>query len=301
MPPADAGADPTPLGPWDVAGYEVRIEVADRARLVAFREGKRLKTLPQPLRESDDLAWLKLSLTAVHRHQRTLKAILEDTMAQQAPLSAEDLAGLALDPVGRSILGGLLVEVDGVIGLPLPDEWLLETLGGDLLRLGHPARVVHPATLMTRGTLDRWHRWRGGRWLRQPFKQIRRELYVPDAADSVARTHSNRVAGACVRWDQARAILEGRGWHRVTKTAAERAFRRAKLDAFLEFRTPASRGFTREDVLLGRVYFLPQGERIQNRAHPGIPLADVPLILFSEVLRDAGLVARAASRKEPDE
>jgi hypothetical protein len=156
--------------------------------------------------------------------------------------------------------------------------------------------VAHPARLEARGKLRDWDRWLSRRWVRQPFKQIRRELYVPNADDLRCRTFSDRFAGECVRWDQTRALLEGRGWYRVTKTGAERTFTRARLTAHLEFRTPASRGFSTEQVVLGRVYFLPRGEQSQSRANPGSPLDRVPVVLFSETLRDVALVAQVARR-----
>jgi hypothetical protein len=49
-------------------------------------------------------------------------------------------------------------------------------------------------------------------------------------------------------------------------------------------------------VTLRRVYFLPAGEQPRSQARPGMPLRRVPPILFSETLRDVGLVAAVAGR-----
>lgn len=288
---------PTDLyGPWEVEGYQVEIDITARARLAASRDGNRLKALPQAVRDSGEMAWLRLSLQAVQSHQRELRTLLETAMVEDISLPAEDLAALALDPVGRTMLSGLLFEIGGATGRPLPEGWLLETLEGDLLPLGAPARVVHPATLQQRGTLERWNGWLNRCWFPQPFKQIRRELYVPKAEDQETQFYSSRYAGDCVRWDQARALLEGRGWYRVTKASAERRFRSTRLTAYLDFRTPATRGFSREQVLLGRIYFLPIGEQVTNHARPGIELDRVPPVVFSETLRDVALAASVAGR-----
>jgi hypothetical protein len=285
-------------GPWDVSGYQVQVDFGTGVRLVASRRGKRLRALPALVRESEEMAWIQRVLEAARQHHRDLKALLENAMVEGIPLGAEDVTALTLDPAGRAMLEGLLVEGAGLVGRPLPEDGALETLRGDLARLETPARVVHPLTLRRSGTLPEWQRWLSRRWVEQPFKQIRRELYLPDGDDLRSRTFSNRLAGIVVRWDQARALLEGRGWYRVTKSAGERVFRRAKLTAHLEFRTPASRGFSQEDVMLNRIYFLPAGEQVVNRAHPGIPLDRVHAVAFSEALRDADLVAKVASRGE---
>lgn len=290
---------PELYGPWEVEGYEVEIDCADGVRLAVSRGGTRLKRVPAVVRESGDFAWIRVTLEAAVQHRRQLRALLENALAEEVPLTGEDLAMLALDPVGRPMLGRVLVTSDGTVGLPVPDLWALETLRGDMVRFSTPVMLTHPARLHHAGVLADWDRWLGRRYLRQPFKQIRRELYLPNERDRTTRTFSDRFAGEVVRWNQARALLAGRGWHRVTKTGAERSFRLAKRTAHLEFRTPAARGFSSEDVVLSRIYFLPRGEQVVNRANPGIPVDRVHPVVFSETLRDVGLAATAA-RRDPD-
>lgn len=285
-------------GPWEVEGYQVEIDVSGGVRLVASRDGQRLKALPAAVRASGDLAWMKLALEAATQHFRQLRTLLENAMIEAIPLSGDDLAGMALDPVGRAMLNSVLVQVESTVGRPSLDDWSLESRQGDFFRLGFPAVVVHPATLHAAGTLEGWDRWLSARWFKQPFKQIRRELYLPNADERRTRFFSDRFAGETIRWDQARALLEGRGWYRVTKTGAERVFHRAKLTAYVEFRTPMSRGFSNEDVVTGRIFFLPRGEQVVNRANPGIQLDKVPPRLFSEALRDVNLAARVANREQ---
>lgn len=282
-------------GPWEIEGYQVRVDFSEVPRLRAARNDQDLKTLPPAVRASEEMAWLRLSLQAAQDHYRSLRDLLENVMVEEIPLPAEDLAMLALDPVGRLLLGRILLERDGIVGLPVVEDWLWETLQGDLLRLEAPLRVAHPVRLERAGSMAGWDRWLNNRWFRQPFKQIRRETYRPNVEEQVAGGYSARYAKTVVRWDQARAILEGRGWRRVTKMSAERVFLRAKLTAHVEFRTPATRGFSREHVMLGRIYFLPTGEQVVNRGSPGLLLERMPPILFSEALRDVGLVSRAAS------
>jgi hypothetical protein len=286
-------------GPWDVAGYEVRIDCENGVRLTASRGGERLKAIPAGVRESHDFAWIKLAVEAATQHRRQLRTLLETAMVEGIPLSAEDLAMLALDPVGRPMLASLVVRQDGVIGRPLPEDWTLESLGGDFFRLAGPVTVVHPVKLHHAGTLERWNGWLNRQPLKQPFRQIRRELYLPNADDRATRTFSDRFAGETVRWDQARALLEGRGWYRVTKTGAERQWQSARLTGHVEFRTPAARSFSREDVVLARVFFLPRGEQVVNRANPGLPLEKVSDVVFSETLRDVALAAAVARRLPP--
>jgi hypothetical protein len=288
---------PELYGPWEVEGYQVEIDCTNGVRLAVSRNGSRLKAVPAAVRESGDYAWIQVTLDAATQHRRHLKALLENALSEQLPLSSEDLAMLALDPIGRGMLGALLVNADRTVGLPVLDLWGLETLRGEVVQFTTPVTLVHPAQLHAAGTLEEWDRWLGRRYLTQPFKQIRRELYLPNEGDRQTRSFSDRFAGEVVRWDQGRALLEGRGWHRVTKTGAERHYRRARLTAHVEFRNPVSRNFSNEDVLLARIFFLPLGEQVVNRGNPGMPVERVPPIVFSETLRDVGLVATVARRE----
>ncbi len=287
-------------GPWDVEGYQVRIDCSDRVRLVASRDGKRLAALPTAVKQSDAMAWMKVTLEAAHERHRQLRSLLERAMTEDIPLTSQDVAMLALDPVGRPFLSRLLMEAGGAIGRPEPDEWLVETVEGDLVQFLPPARVLHPLDLVAAGTLERWDRWLNRQSFRQPLPQIRREWYRPNQDERDARGSSSRFAGAHVRWDQSRALLEGRGWHRVTKTGAEKRYPRADTVAYLEFRTPMRRGWSKEDVVVYRAYFLPRGETSQNAAHPGMPVEKVGPVVFSETMRDVALVAKVAAREEPE-
>lgn len=291
------GGDANPFGPWEVEGYSVEIDVLGGVRLAVSRDGERLRAVPAAVREAGDYAWIRVAVQAAEQHYRDVRQLLETAMTEGIPLTGDDLALMALNPIGRGMLGGLLLRSAGVVGRPWLDDWLLETLPGDLVPLQPPAQVVHPVQLEADGTLPLWDQWLNRGNTRQPFKQIRREIFVPNAQDRAAGTYSDRYAGEVIRWDQARALLEGRGWYRVTKTGAERVSARAGLTSHLEFRTPASRGWSKEDVVIHRAYFLPRGEPCVNRANPGMPVEQVPPAIFSETLRDVGLIAQVAGQR----
>lgn len=286
----------TNTGPWRVSGWEVRVECLPRPRLVASRDGRDLPALPEGVRRHPDLSWIRLSLAAVREHWRGMRQLLEEAMIAQAPFGPADLALLAADPVGRAMAASLLLDQRGIQGGWLPEDGLLDTTAGDLVTIGPPLRVVHPVLLGEEACLAAV-RWLLRRGLYQPFRQVRRQCYRPEGEELRAPA-TTRAAGATIRWDQARAILQGRGWTRVTKTRAERPY--AGVRAFLEFRSPAERGFSRENVVTGRLFFQPSGAEPDDRGSPGLPLADVPPIVFSEALRDSLLAAGAARVRERD-
>lgn len=291
------GGDFFDYGPWDVAGYRVEIDFTRSPRLVSFRGSERLPALPRAVRESGDLAWIRLLLQAAASRRRALKEILETAMVARRALQEQDLALLAADPLGTSLLNGLVVRSgSGTVGRPDLLSNQMETALRQIVALAAPLRIPHPLELDAAGILDDWNRWLNHAHVRQSFKQIRRETYTLDDTDRADRTSSRRVAGTVVRWDQTRALLEFRGWHRVTGMGAERRYPWAKLDAHLEFRKPVSAGFPGGAVVLGRVYFLPTGQRPEDAANPGLPLTDIDPVLFSEALRDATLLAHVASR-----
>jgi hypothetical protein len=268
--------------------------------------------LPEAVRASPDLALVRLAHQAALDHSRHLRTVLECAMVEQQPLYPADLELLGADPIGRPMLEGLLVKQSGATGRPWCElsthpgavRWWLETVPGDSVPLVGPLLIPHPVELAEQGRLAEFEGWWARRGHRQPFRQLRRQTYRP-GADAQTHTFTSCTAGALARWDQARAILEGRGWHRITKLAAERRCRlcgHPQLAAFLEFRTPRSSSHPRDCVVFNRLFFLGTGELPVSKGSPGLPLARVPVIVYSEAVRDAVLVAAVGRRqfREPE-
>jgi Domain of unknown function (DUF4132) len=142
---------------------------------------------------------------------------LERAVIEQRRWPWRDVVELFLDhPLTGLYARNLVWQVQrGPAGLPVRNEtgWeLADPLGRSILPdPDMPVHLWHPI----RETADDVRDWRGfllERGVRQPFKQAFREIYLLTPAEERTRTHSDRFAGHTLRYGQAKALLDQRGW-----------------------------------------------------------------------------------------
>ena len=195
-------------------------------------------------------------------------------------------------------------SVDGSVVDGLSDTGDRATgLAGESLAIDERAEVElwHPALVSAR-EVQAWrerlmHERRG-----QPIKQAFREIYLVTPAELETLTYSNRFASHIIRQVQARALMKGRGWkpvplawwddgidHGVTRRTFEAHGIRAEFfyDPIVDVQ-PTS----------GDMYPYCSTDQVaffRGATDQRIGLADVPTILFSEVMRDVDLFVGVTS------
>jgi hypothetical protein len=157
-------------------------------------------------------------------------------------------------------------------------------------RAPDPVRLWHPMSSSPEGVLA-WRRWLESHEVVQPFKQAHREVYVLTDAERKTRTYSNRFAAHILRQHQFAALAQHRGWD--CRLQGDFDSDCSPTLALPQYRMTAE--FWVEPV---------GGEPTQRGIHFhvasdqvrfGRPLADVPPVVFSEVMRDVDLFVAVAS------
>lgn len=280
-------------------------------------KGRPVATPPAALRAShpDQVKALRVEVKELRRTVAAERVRLEGFLAQGRVWEAAPWARHYLDhPVTGALARRLLWEVSvdegrtWACGLPEADggHWRLTdpggaavahtaTVGGDArVRLWHPVRS-RPETVR------RWRDYLTDREIAQPFKQAYREIYLLTPAEEATRVYSNRYAAHILRYGQARALLNERGWsvgqlggwHGGEKALAERLHTdresgtgwRAALTIRLvdEYNHPVRYCGT-DQLLFCR----------EERMAP-VPLTEVPMLVLSEVMRDVDLAVGVSS------
>lgn len=291
---------------------------ADGSAALGFvsAKGRPAASPPAALRTShpDEVKALRAELKELRQAVAAERARLETILAEGRVLDAASWARYYLDhPVTGALARRLLWEVseDGrtwVCGLPEADadHWRLvdptgvqtahtSTLdGGARVRLWHPVRS-RPETV------QRWREHLTGRELAQPFKQVYREIYLLTPAEETTRVYSNRFAAHILRYGQAKALLNGRGWS-VHALGGWDGGDHGTAERLLTDRGSGTSWNVHLDIALAddefdpvrhcgtdQVRFLRAGER-----EPA-PLAEVPAIVLSEAMRDVDLAVGVTS------
>ncbi|SIO85559.1 DUF4132 domain-containing protein [Nocardiopsis sp. JB363] len=281
-------------------------------------KGRPVAGPPAALRGShpDEVKALRAELKELRQVVTAERVRLEGFLAQGRVWDAESWVRHYLDhPVTGALARRLLWEVSGdegrtwTCGLPESDgaHWRLvdpdgvETAhtatvdGGARVRLWHPARsrpeMVH-----------RWREYLTDRELAQPFKQAYREIYLLTPAEEATRVYSNRYAAHILKYGQAKALLNERGWsvhqlggwHGGEEGTAERlcADRESgtSWQVDLDIALPEE-GATDPVRYCGtdQVRFRRAGER------EAVALVEVPALVLSEAMRDVDLAVGVSS------
>ena len=268
--------------------------------------GKTLKSTPAAVRRehADELAALKAQakdITTMAGAQRLrLERLLMDQRAWEleawraryldhglVSVLARRLIWTFTDDAGtRSAIaaGGEVIDSDGTTVSLAPDA---------RVRLWHPA-------VAEAGTVHAWRRFLEEREITQPFKQAHREVYLLTEAELNTDIYSNRFAAHVLRQHQFAALARGRGWNYALQGAFDSEDEQARLPLPAHKLTAAfwvERPWDSEDwndsgifnhVLTDQVRFL------DENGDP-VPLAEIPPLVFSEVLRDVDLFVGVAS------
>jgi len=187
---------------------------------------------------------------------------------------------------GRFVNGALDAELDW-----LGDDtrvWLWHPLYGDLTEV------------------KAWRDWLEARELSQPFKQAHREIYLLTEAERTTGTYSNRFAAHLIKQHQFAMLCHQRGWRYTLQGDWDSANTPTidlpqwdlRAEFWVEGVAEAGNLLERGDITHHGVYVYLSTDQVRfyRAGNPTpIPLADVPPLAFSEVMRDVDLFVGVAS------
>jgi len=157
--------------------------------------------------------------------------------------------------------------------------------------------VWHPV-FSSAARVQAWRQWLETHQVRQPFKQAHRELYILTDAERRTDTYSNRFAAHVLRQHQFAALCQQRGWRYSLQGEWD-----SHNTPFVELpRWELRAEFWVEAAAVDNVpagvytYVTTDQVRFTRGAGAGpLRLADVPPLVFSEVMRDVDLFVGVAS------
>jgi hypothetical protein len=270
-------------------------------------DGKTLKSVPAALKESfaADLKSLKQSEKEIGTLLPGQRDRLEQLFLQERSWSLAEYRSRYLDHPLVGVLARRLIWrfTDGTNacdGIWL-DGKIVDEQGRSLDWLGDGARVVpwHPLGCAPERVLA-WRDWLERHQVRQPFKQAHREIYVLTDAERQTNTYSNRFAAHIIRQHQFSALCQQRGWRYTLQGDWDShnipALQLARWGLRVEFWVQPIED--REQLGHSGIFIYLSTDQVRfyrRDEHQPMPLADVPLLVFSEALRDVDLFVGVAS------
>ena len=275
------------------------------------RREKWQKSVPQAVKTDypDKLKTLKATKKALEADSATLRDRLDYSMRLGRTMSldyfnktwrtnsllnyfAERLLWTFLDEAGKPITTAYWLNNKWVDARAKP----VDVLAATQVCLWHPTTVPAAAVKAWRDFLEM-------RELVQPVKQAFREVYLLTPAEETTRVYSNRMAAHLLRQHQFAQLARARGWAYTLIGAFDHGMpTQACYQEVPELGIRAE--FIIQELMMGQDQH-PMGlwnhvgtdqirfVRLPNREV--LPLAEVPPLLFSEVMRDADLFVGVAS------
>jgi hypothetical protein len=258
--------------------------------LSVSRAGTQLKSLPARYKKVEAFVELQARKRELERQTSRMRLSLEEAMCRGDSFSGADLRQLMAHPLLAPLLSQLVFVGGTAAGYPVACGAMLRA-HDEQSRAVDPAaqfRLAHSCDLFARKDWSAWQRECFMDERIQPFKQIFRELYVLTGTEQDDGARSRRYAGQQVNPKQAMALLGQRGWISHIEEGVRRTFHAENITAWLTFSSGVMTPAEVEGLTLDTVMFTRRGE------WQALPLASVPLRIFSEVMRDLDLVVSVA-------
>lgn len=272
-----------------VDGIALRITLDEngKASLVSVKDGKQLKSVPARLKKHETVLELtKMVKTLTEQYRRT-RLMLERAMEDSTAFTFGELSALSAHPVVYPMLKNLVLISGDKVGF-ITNEGLADDAGVvSPLEDGEEIRIAHPFDLYSKGCWKNYQKYLYENKIAQPFRQVFRELYIktPEEADMF---HSLRYAGNQIQPAKTVAALKSRRWVADFECGLQKVYYKenivVQIYALADWFSPADI----EAPTLEWVVFA------NRKTGAGIKIADVPNIIFSEVMRDVDLAVSVA-------
>ena len=277
----------TPKEVEDVA-LSLSVAADGAVSLVCTKGGKPLKAVPAKLKKNAYVLELKDAEKNLKEQYRRAKKMLEEMMEDGTPLLACEIANvMTYNPVIAPLLKPLVFQSGTALGFY--EDGVLVAPDGTRTELAEDAevKIAHALDLYESGTWADYQKYLFEKEIRQPFKQVFRELYIK-TADEHGKESSHRYAGHQVQPAKTVALLKTRRWVIDGSEGLQRIYYKAniiaRIYALADWYSPA-------DIEAPTLEWV---EFFDRKTFQRLPIDDVPDLIFSEVMRDVDLVVSVA-------
>lgn len=279
---------------WTLVGdVEVclKVDESGKSEILCRRDGKMLKSVPSRLGKQAHVLEVKEAHKKLKEQYIRAKKLMEESMESGAEFTALEVAGLMENPVVRAILQSLVFISGENTGLLVWEKNDISIKAWDdnitTLDAEQKVRIAHPLDLYR---MKVWHQYQKllfDRQIRQPFKQVFRELYVK-LPEEAGLTASRMFAGNQIQPQKTVGCLRGRRWIADYEEGLQKIYYKeniiARIYALADWFSPS-------DVEAPTLEWV---EFSNRKTFEPLTISQVPDLIYSEVMRDVDLAVSVA-------
>jgi Family of unknown function (DUF5724)/Domain of unknown function (DUF4132) len=271
-----------------IDGTMVQLEVnrLGKADVLAIKAAITLKNVPPALKKDSSVSELILIKNELNAQYSRIKKSLEEAMIRGDIFTLNEIENLQNHPVIKPLLNSLVL-ISGNKKIGFYGGKALRQANGNIenLKDNSQIKIAHCADLHDSGQWHLYQKQAFQQQIVQPFKQIFRELYIPNADELASVGVSNRYAGYQIQPTQAAGIFKSRGWAADYYEGVQKVYHEERLvatiESYADWYSPYN---TPMPTSINGIRF-----RQKNTREP-VALKDVPKAIFSEIMRDLDLV-----------
>ena len=265
----------------------IKIDDLGQSEIIYEKAGKELKSLPTKLKKDKYIEDIKEVHKNLKEQYRRSRKMLEEAMEDGTEFYGYEIENLMTNPVIAPILKSLVFKMDKNLGYYEDKKLKSVNKKAIVVKDDSLLKIAHCFDLFESGDWASYQKDIFDRELKQPFKQVFRELYVK-TVDEKGRDKSLRYAGHQVQPTKTVALLKTRRWIIDGQEGLEKVYYKeniiAKIFALADWFSPADI----EAPTLEEVQFF------DRKTFKPILIDNVPDLVFTEVMRDIDLVVSVA-------
>ena len=274
----------------DDTQLQLVVDEEGKADIIVTKGDKTLKSIPDKYKKSKEVEALKEGKTYLTKQYSRTRLSLEQAMLSQTLFTVAELHRIMEHPVVKAMLSKLVLFNPENQDSGFWQDGKLLNAEGTLtpLKADDKLLIAHPSHLFYAVQWDLYQKYLFDKELKQPFKQVFRELYIPTKDELETSNRSERYQGHQVQPQKTVVLLRSRGWTVNYEEGLQRVYHkegfRATIYAAADWYTPSDvEAPTLEYVVF---YSLKDGKEV--------PMKDINPVIFSEVMRDVDLVVSVA-------
>ncbi len=277
--------------PLEFAGgvtIELLVSKDGKPSLKVKRNEKLLKSIPAKLRKEKQIVELKGYVKQLKAQYVRSRKSLEEAMVRQDTFLWSEIEMLSKHPIINPILEYLVFKSGDNLGFASANG--LKSADGQVIELNELDELVlaHSVHLYQANVWEQYQQFVFENGIKQPFKQIFRELYLPTEDELHTKIVSKRYEGHQVQPQKTVALLKSRGWRVDYQEGLQKVHHKegiiAKIYAMADWFSPADI----EAPTLETIQFY------NKKDYKPIPFSELSPVVFSEVMRDLDLVVSVA-------
>ena len=276
--------------PVEDAELRICVDETGKSSLQCRREEKVLKSLPAKYKKAPEALEAQAIVKKLREQHTRTRQMLEQSMEDGTVFQVWEILALFQNPVVCPLVKPLLyvtADAGEVLGF-LSEEGLTGWSGKTLsVTPDTKVRIAHPCDLYREGHWQDYQRALFERKLRQPFRQVFRELYVK-LPEELEKRETRLFSGYQIQPKKTVATLRSRRWVADYESGLQKIYYKediiAGLRALADWFSPSD---IEAPTLEGVVFY-------NRNDFSELRVSEIPERIYSEVMRDVDLAVSTA-------